>query len=93
MALAAEKEMKHIGESCGCADHDHDLIHDLSKRLDALWRYDQYIAIRRELQWSFFVNSKLLEQGLVENEREAVSGPRQAFNHGTYSIAIRYVRQ
>jgi hypothetical protein len=44
MALAAEKELEHIGESCGCADHDHDLIHDLSKRLDALWRYDQYIA-------------------------------------------------
>jgi hypothetical protein len=44
MALAAEKELKHIGETCGCPDHDHDLIHDLSKRLDALWRYDQYIA-------------------------------------------------
>ena len=44
MALAAEKELAHIGESSGCADHDHDLIHDLSKRLDALWRYDQYIA-------------------------------------------------
>jgi hypothetical protein len=44
MRLAAEKELEHIGESCGCADHDHDLIHDLSKRLDALWRYDQYIA-------------------------------------------------
>jgi hypothetical protein len=29
-----------IGETCGVADHDH----DLSKRLDALWRYDQYIA-------------------------------------------------
>jgi hypothetical protein len=44
MTLAAEKELEHIGETCGCADHDHDLIHDLSKRLDALWRYDQYIA-------------------------------------------------
>lgn len=44
MALAAEKELEHIGESRGCADHDHDLIHELSKRLDALWRYDQYIA-------------------------------------------------
>ena len=44
MAFAAEKELEHIGETCGCADHDHDLIHDLSKRLDALWRYDQYIA-------------------------------------------------
>ena len=44
MALSAEKELKHIGETCGCPDHDHDLVHDLSKRLDALWRYDQYIA-------------------------------------------------
>lgn len=44
MPLAAERELKHIGETWGCADHDHDLIHDLSKRLDALWRYDQYIA-------------------------------------------------
>jgi hypothetical protein len=44
MSLAAEKELAHIGESQGAADHDHDLIHELSKRLDALWRYDQYIA-------------------------------------------------
>jgi hypothetical protein len=44
MSLAAEKELKHIGETHGVADHNHDLIHDLSKRLDALWRYDQYIA-------------------------------------------------
>lgn len=44
MTLAAEKELTHLGESCGCADHDHDLIHELSRRLDSLWRYDQYIA-------------------------------------------------
>lgn len=44
MKLAAEKEMVHIGESRGCADHDHDLVHELSKRLDALWRLDQYVA-------------------------------------------------
>jgi hypothetical protein len=44
MKLAAEKELEHIGESCGCEDHDRDLVHELSKRLDALWRYDQYIA-------------------------------------------------
>ena len=44
MRLAAEKELAHIGESHGAADHDHDMIHELSKRLDALWRYDQYIA-------------------------------------------------
>src|SRR5436309_671938 len=44
MTLTAEKELQHIGETCGCADHANDLVHDLSKRLDALWRYDQYIA-------------------------------------------------
>lgn len=40
----AEKSTKHIGESKGAANHDHDMIHELSKRLDAVWRYDQYIA-------------------------------------------------
>lgn len=35
---------EHIGESPGCADHDHDLVHELSRRLDAVWRYDQFIA-------------------------------------------------
>lgn len=44
MTLAAEKELEHVGETCGCADHDHDLIHELSKRLDSLWRCDQFIA-------------------------------------------------
>jgi hypothetical protein len=36
--------MEHMGKTHGAEDHDHDLIQDLSKRLDALWRYDQYIA-------------------------------------------------
>jgi hypothetical protein len=44
MALVAEKKLEHIGETKGIEDHDHDLVQDLSKRLDALWRYDQYIA-------------------------------------------------
>ena len=44
MSLSAEQEMQHLGETCGCADHDHDLIHELSRRLDMLWRYDQYLS-------------------------------------------------
>ncbi len=44
MTLASEKELEHLGETQGCKDHDHDLIQDLSRRLDELWRYDQYIA-------------------------------------------------
>lgn len=39
-----QKEVAHLGESRGVKDHDHDMIHDLSRRLDALWHYDQYIA-------------------------------------------------
>ena len=44
MSVAAESEYCHIGESSGCSDHDRDLVHELSRRLDSLWRYDQYIA-------------------------------------------------
>ncbi len=40
----SEEKWAHIGESQGCADHHHDLIHELSRTLDALWRYDQFIA-------------------------------------------------
>ena len=44
MAAAAEKQTEHIGETKAVANHDHDMIHELSKRIDAVWRYDQYIA-------------------------------------------------
>ncbi|MDF1811239.1 MAG: hypothetical protein P1V20_03465 [Verrucomicrobiales bacterium] len=40
----SEETTKHIGETKCAANHDHDMIHELSKRLDAVWRYDQYIA-------------------------------------------------
>ena len=41
---AAEQEYAQIGKTHAIADHDHDLIHELSKRLDAVWRMDQYVA-------------------------------------------------
>lgn len=44
MTLAAEEQLEHIGETAGCADHDRDLVHELSRRLDCLWRCDQFIA-------------------------------------------------
>jgi hypothetical protein len=64
MSLAAEHELEHIGETAGCADHDHELVHELSKRLDALWRYDQYIAnadFRQQLV-DFWTDMKRQEQ-------------------------------
>ena len=44
MTVAARKAYEHIGETKGCADYVHDLVHELSTKLDALWRCDQYIA-------------------------------------------------
>jgi len=67
MSMVAEREMEHIGKSKGAENHDHDMIHELSKRLDALWRYDQYIANAdgdRELQQFW--------QGLKDQETENV---------------------
>ena len=76
MTLAAEKELEHIGETCGTADHDHDLVHDLSKRLDAVWRYDQYIAnaegrpalqnLWNDLKCQEIDNIKRMKQVMVE---------------------------
>ena len=80
MTLSAEKELKHIGETCGCEDHDHDLIHELSKRLDALWRYDQYIAnadgksqlqkLWRDLKRQEIDNIKRVKQIISEEIRQ-----------------------
>lgn len=44
MTLAAEKGLEHIGETKGCEDHDFDLVCELGRRLESLWRCDQHIA-------------------------------------------------
>lgn len=74
MSLAAEKELEHIGETSGIKDHDHDLVHDLSKRLDALWRYDQYIANaeRKPALQKFWCDVKAQEQQNVDRLKELI---------------------
>lgn len=44
MTLAAQQELEHIGETQGTPNHDHDMLQELNRRLDSIWRYDQYIA-------------------------------------------------
>lgn len=39
-----QTQVEHLGETEGIQDHDHDMVHELSRRIDALWRYDQYIV-------------------------------------------------
>jgi hypothetical protein len=75
MPLAAEKELKHLGESKAAADHDHDMIHELSRRLDAYWRYDQYIANASadpELQ-RFWKQMKTQEEANIARLKEFIA--------------------
>jgi predicted CoA-binding protein len=74
MTLVAERELEHVGETSGCSDHDHDLIHELSRRLDSLWRYDQYIANaewRDELR-QFWMDAKAMEQQAIQRLKELI---------------------
>lgn len=74
MSPTTDKEYEHIGESRGCEDHDHDLVHDLSRRLDCLWRYDQYIANadgRPELQ-EFWRAAKSQEQKSIDQLKKLI---------------------
>lgn len=75
MTLTAEKEIEHIGESCGCADHDRDLVHELSKRLDSLWRCDQYIANAEGKQQliEFWQEVKQQEQGNIRRLKQLIA--------------------
>ena len=75
MSIATESEYCHVGESCGLADHDHDLVHDLNRRLDALWRYDQYIANagwRHEIR-RFWEDAKAEEKQAIQRLRELIA--------------------
>ena len=69
---AETKATEHIGETAGAKNHDHDLVHDLSRRLDALWRYDQYIVNAEDIEpvKAFWKKVKVQEQ---ENVRELKS--------------------
>jgi hypothetical protein len=77
--MAAEKQLEHLGETCGCADHDHDLVHELSRRLDALWRYDQRIAnaeARADLQ-AFWRDLKHQDQENVRRLKQLIGAEIQ----------------
>jgi hypothetical protein len=74
MFIAATHEYDHIGESSGIADHDHDLIAELNRRLDAIWRYDQYIANaewRDELR-QFWMDAKATDEQAVSRLRRLI---------------------
>ena len=75
MATTTERPFEHLGETRGCENHDHDLVHELSRRLDCLWRYDQYIANsggQADLQ-SFWRRVKAQEQENIQQLKKLVA--------------------
>lgn len=73
MLFPAEKELAHLGESDSRADHD--LIHELSRRLDSLPRYDQYISNARqhEALRQFWCNMKFQEDQNIQLLKELLA--------------------
>lgn len=70
-----QKEVEHIGETRGAQDHDHDMIHELSRRLDSLWRYDQYISNASEYGsiQDFWTKLKNQEQQNIDELKSLLS--------------------
>jgi hypothetical protein len=50
MVAQQSQEYASIGKTHPVPNHVHDLVHELSKRLDAVWRYDQYIDNSQGMQ-------------------------------------------
>ncbi len=73
MLLPAEKELAHLGESGSRADHD--LIHELSRRLDSLSRYDQYISNTQQhaALRQFWCNMKSQEEQNIQLLKELLT--------------------
>ena len=74
MARTIERECDRSAVARGIEDDDQDLFDDLSRRLDSLWRYDQYIANavgRPELQ-EFWRVAKSQEQRNIDLLRKLI---------------------
>jgi hypothetical protein len=75
IAMSFTLEYEHVGETAGCSDHDHDLIAELSRRLDNLWRYDQYIANAewRDALRQFWMDAKAMEQQAISRLKQLIA--------------------
>jgi hypothetical protein len=63
-----------VGKTQAIRDHDHNMVHDLSKRLDAVWRYDQFIenAGKFPKLQQFWQESKEMELQTIERLKELI---------------------
>lgn len=44
MASSAARELDHFNQNQDIESHDQDLVQELNKRLEALWRHKHYVA-------------------------------------------------
>ena len=74
MSSTQENPTEHYGETKLIKNHDHDLIHELSKRLDGVWRYDQHIANAEDAPHvkAFWTELKQQEIKNVERLKELI---------------------
>lgn len=74
MPKSQDQEHANLGETRGMQDHEIDLIHDLSRRLDGLWRFDHCISNAEgfpELQ-AFWRDSKLQERKSIDQIKKLI---------------------
>lgn len=74
MTTTIEECTKCVGETAGMNNHDRDLVHELSRRLDCLWRCDQFIenAEGHEELVAFWKSVKNQEQDNIDRMRALV---------------------
>src|SRR5712691_2332282 len=54
-------------------------------------RDDQHATVRGDFQLGLRVDVRLLQERLVQDERQAVPGPHEFLAHGTYNIPFPFV--
>lgn len=74
MTTTTDKHYDQVEMSMGMAEHDHDLVHELSNRIDAVHRVDQYItrAHDRPRLREFWEKVRDGEQAMVDRLRELI---------------------
>ena len=73
--LTTELESQPFGGTSRCTNCNHDLVHELSRRLDGVWRYEQYLANAEGLTdlEQFWSRIKEQEQANVEQLKQKIA--------------------
>ena len=72
MSLPPKIAQKTFNRNSGCCNHDHHLIQEYSRRLDAIWRYEQYIEDVKlsDQVKQFWIEMKWVEQQNIKRLKQ-----------------------